>query len=709
MNPKKIFTINTAISKIKYIQNGEIIVVDEKNTIRRYDLEHFKLSGGFKIKLPENRVYGNNVDISPHGKFMGLGIKDKNRAVLFNLTTKKPAFTLGWHKGEIEAIEFDKQGHYVATGGVDGRAYVWSTKTGKMVGTLAPHSDYVTSIGFSKNGYWVATGSYDKSISITNLSSMQFAFKLRGHQGAILKIKFLNNFHLITGDKQGELVLWDYSKGKVLNRLPNLTNQVVDFITDGEEKYLFAAPKGKNIFLYDLEKKELITNDYIKLTSNITCLEFIPELHYLIIGTADGIIYIYDILSDEKDLETFITNKKYDKAYELVFKNPLLHQSDAYHKLEDIWSQTLERCYKLLENSQMDVVKQLFEPFMVVSSKRMLIQAMLKDFAEFDKFKLLVTKKKYPLAYSLANQHKSFKDTIYYKHMEKEWKKAFTQARKLIFDKTKEDVVKNLLKPFRGVSEKTPLIQSLFNEKEIYKLLRIKFQKKEFNDFFSLINRYPFLSDLDEYKSAMNYGEKLYNQANKLLLEGNYHKILNYTKVLEDFPQYKDSVKELETKANIILNFVSLIASKDYNKVYRLVKEIPFLEETEDFKHLENSWRNKVFQAEELVSTGEPKKILKELENYIPIEEKRTKILELIKSAYLNQILDLLKSRNFTEESLNKGIKNYLRLFGFDLEISDLIEISKKANVEIDLTNIKEGNRENWYKINLPESIFDNI
>jgi hypothetical protein len=707
MNPKKVFTINTAVSKIKYIQNGEIIVIDEENSVRKFDLEKLKLSGGFKIKLPKNRVYGNNIDVSKNGDFMGLGVKDTSKALLWNLETKKPSFTLGWHKGEIEAVEFDKQGHYVGTGGVDGRSYVWSIKTGKMVGTLAPHADYVTSIGFSKNGYWVATGSYDKTISVTNLSSMQFAFKLRGHKGAVFKIKFLDNFKLISGDKQGEMILWDYSKGKVLHRLPNLTNQVIDFIPDGDEKYLFAVPKGKNVFLYDLETKDIITNSYIKLNSSITCLEFVPELNYLIIGTADGIIYIYDILSDEKELKEHINSKHYDKAYELIFSNPLLHKSETYKELEQIWDDTLEKCYKLLEKSQIDAVKQIFEPFMVVPSKRMLIQAILKDFAEFDKFKMLIVKKKYPLAYSLANKHKSFKDTVYYKHMEKEWKKTFLQARTLIFDKSKEEMVKQLLKPFRGVPEKTPLIQSLFSEKEIYKLLKLKFQKKEFSDFFSLIDRYPFLIDLDEYKNAMTYGEKLYNQAQTLLKDGQYNKVMNYVKVLEDFPNYKDDIKELEKKSTLIANLISLIASKDYDKVYQLVKEIPFLEDIHDFEKLEETWQKKVYEAEELVSTGEAKHILQSLNYYMNIEEKRPKILELIKSAYLNQILDLLKSRSFTEEILTEGIKSYITIFGFDLEISDLIEISKKAGVNIDLSNIKEGNREDWYKRKLPNSIFE--
>ena len=105
---------------------------------------------------------------------------------------------------------------------------------------------------------------------------------------------------------------------------------------------------------------------------------------------------------------------------------------------------------------------------MPILSKRMFIQSLLQDFVEFEKFKMLITKKKYPFAYSLANKYPSFKDTKYYKHMENEWKKAFNMAKQLIFENNKEYYVKKILMPFRGVSEKTALIQSLFNEKEIY-------------------------------------------------------------------------------------------------------------------------------------------------------------------------------------------------------------------------------------------------
>jgi len=706
VQPIKIFTIKRPISKIQYIGNDKIVVIDQLNTVRFFNLDELKLDGGFKINLPENRLFSNSVSISYNGNYLGLTIPKKNKAAIWNLENKKLAHTVGWHKGEIESIAFDYKSRYMATGGTDGRTHLWNIETGKMVGNLAPHSDYVTAIAFSQNSVWCATGSYDKSISITNISSMQFAYKMRIHSTMVTKIKFLKNFLMVSGDREGNLIISNYAKGKVHKRLPKLPDTVVDFVFDAHEKYMFASTKNKNLFLFDLIKHDIITDQFIKVNSTITCLEFIPSLMYLIIGTVDGILYIYDILSDEKELETYIQEKNYANAYELVQNNPLLKDSISYHHLEKIWEKTISKAQKLLEQSQKDVAEQILKPFMAIPSKRMFIQSLFKDFAEFEKFKTLVLKKKYPLAYSLANKYPTFKQTSYYKHMEKEFKKAFAIARQLMYDKTKEDYIKQILMPFRGVPEKTPLIQSLANEKEIYKLLKQKLAQKNFKDFFELISRNPFLADLDEYEKALEFGEKLLKAAQNALKEGNYNKVLQYSRMLEQFPMYQEQAKDLIYEANILANFIQLVANKEYDKVYEYVQKEPFLEETEDYKHLEEIWENKVKEAEQYSAKGDVEHILKSLEHYMKIKEKLPRIGELVKSAYLYQLLEKLKTET-DDKTIEKGFKNYIKIFGLDLEVSDLITLAQKSGRKLDFTHIEEGDKRYWYKNNLPLNIFE--
>ena len=707
MQPLKIFNIKRAISKVKYTSEAQLTVIDEDNTVRIFDLHNLKLDGGFKIKLPKNRVFSNDVDVSRDGEYIILTVPKTNKATLWQTATRKLSANLGWHKGEIESVAFDEQNKYVATGGTDGRAYIWNIKTGKMVGALAPHADYVTAIGFSKNGYWCATGSYDKTISITNISSMKFAYKIRAHSTMVTKIKFLNHFKMVSGDKEGNLIVSDYAKGKVIKRVPKLPDIALDFTFNADEKYMFATTKNKNIFLYDMEKYELITDNFINVTSTITSIDFVSEMMYLVIGTVDGILYIYDILADEKQVEKYIQDKQYAEAYNLIDKNPLLKDSVFYSKLEKIWENTLVKAQTLLEKGQKNAASQILKPFMPILSKRMFIQSLLQDFVEFEKFKMLITKKKYPFAYSLANKYPSFKDTKYYKHMENEWKKAFNMAKQLIFENNKEYYVKKILMPFRGVSEKTALIQSLFNEKEIYQVLKQELAKKDFKGFFDLINRFPFLVELDEYKEALEFGKKLLEVTNNYIKNGNYAKVLQYANVLQDFPMYKEKAKEFLHKANILVNFMSYIANKQYDKVYEYVKKEPFLEEIEDFKNLEDEWQKRVSIAEEYSSKGDVAHIIETLKNYMSIKEKLSKIGELIKSAYLYQIIERLKTKNIDDETIQKAFNKYIQIFGIDPEIGDIIEFAKKAGYHLDFSNVKEGDKFNWWrKEDLPNDIF---
>ncbi|NPA55060.1 MAG: hypothetical protein GXO40_01685 [Epsilonproteobacteria bacterium] len=710
MQPIKIFNLKRAIIKIKQIlDEDKIVVIDDKNTVRIFDLKELKLDGGFKINLPDSRIFANNVDVSKDGSKFAMTIPNKNKVAVWDIPHKKMMYNLGWHKGEIESVAFDPKLRYVTTGGTDGRTHLWNIHTGKMVGSLAPHADYVTAIAFSNNGVWCATGSYDRTVSITNISSMQHLYKLRLHSTKINKIKFLSNFHMVSGDKDGNLVLSDYTKGKVIKRLHKMQDEVVDFVFNQDEHYMFAATKDVKIFLYDLHSGDVISNDLMKTSSSVSALEFVADLNYLIVGTVDGILYVYDLLADEATLKEYIKEENYVDAYALVEKNPLLKKSQTYQHLEELWEEAINKAQRLLEAGKKSEADMAVKPFMAVPSKRLLLQALFKDFAEFEKFKMLVKKKKYAAAYSIANKHPSFKETSYYKLMEEEWEKAFNLARQLIFKPNQEEVVQKLLFPFKGIPEKTPLIQALVNEKEIYQVLKHKLASRDFEGFFRLIDRYPFLASLDEYQKAMEFGHKLLDAAREALRSGNYKKVLQYTELLQHFPDLKEEAKELQEKSNTLANFMSLIASKAYNQVYEYVKKEPWLEETEDFQKIERMWEERVAQAEKASAQGDVRYILETLENYMKIKEKLPKIGELVKTAYLYQILSKIKEKADIK-LLERGIKNYLKIFGLDEEIKDLIDtIKKQYKKEIDISHMEEGNKFIWYKMHVPYDIFEEM
>jgi len=713
LQPIKIITIKRAISNIKYIGNGKICVIDEENSVRIYDVTTFKLIDGFRVRYPKNNPFENSVDVSSKGKYIAISIRGKRKISIWSLKEKKLLFTLGWHKGDVLSVEFDKEEKYLISGGEDGRSYIWSMTTGRMILTLPPHADYIMSCSFSKNSLWAATGSYDRFITITNISSMELSFRKKSHKGAVVLLKFINNQRLISGDKVGELIVWNYAKGKVLHRLTSMNDRIVDICFNSNESFMFAiCHNNKNVSIYNMQNYELISDEFIKLFDQPSSIEYVAEINSLVIGTISGSIYFYDLLDDENKLKEFISSNDLASAYELIKKNPFLEQTSTYKLLEEKWHKSLLLAQKKFEGGETEVAKQILNPYLKVPSKRAMVQSVLNDFSEFEKFKQAVLNKKFAVAYSLANKYPYLKSTIYYKKMEDEWKKIFNKTKKLILIKGKEDEVQELLKPFRGVASKTPFIQSLFNERQLYTLLSQKLAKKEFQDFFAIVNRHPFLIDTEEYKKAIDYSENLLKEAKMFLKKGQFSRVIRILDILEEFPKMREKIEELRDQVNTLLMFQRILPTNDLNKIEKLVKEYPFLEEVEDYKNIENIWQEKFQKAEVYSANGDVENILNELKEYLHVKDKRIKIGQLIKSAYLYQLLSLL-AKHLKQKNLSglikKGIKNYIKLFGFDIEVGDIIEKTKQLNINIGLSNIEEGDVTSWYNYNLPKKIWEDF
>jgi hypothetical protein len=650
-----------------------------------YDMEDFSLKGGFKINLPPNNPLENSVSVSPKGNYLAIAVNGKKKTTIWDVNEKKLLHTLGWHKGDVLSVEFDYDESYLLTGGADGRAYLWSVELGKMVSSLPPHPDYILSGAFSRNNLWVATGSFDRMISITNISSMNLTYRKKSHRGAVTKIKFLKSHKMISGDKTGEIIVWNYSKGKLETRLQGVSDMVVDFAFDSKEEFMFVISKDKFVYLYDLVDYELISDKFIKIGEIPSALEYVPENNTLWVGTLGGSVYIFDIYEDKVALEESISKKDYQKAYELVKNNPFLKRTEDYERLEDIWDKTLNAAYKLMEKSEYEKAKSILQPFLGVAQKRGIIQNLLKDFSEFEKFKTAVVNRKYPLAYSLAAQYPSFRDTAYYKKMEQDWKKVFNKAKELIKIKGKEEEVRKLLAPFRGVSQKTPLIQALFNDKQLYDLFRSLLLSKKFEDFFMFLSRYPFLYDTPEYEKAMAYAKNLYQNAEKSLKEGNFKKAILYANTLKAFPEYKEKAEDIIEKSKYYSSFLSYLANKNHDMIEKMIYEAPFLEDSEDYKRYEGEVKEKFKIAENEAINGSVSAIKRILGDLLNSKVYRSKASQIIKSAYLNQLLDALKKKD--AQKVQKGVRNYVAYFGLDNEVEDIIKIAKKLGINVTLSS----------------------
>ena len=641
MNIKKIKEYKSAVSYFKINNNG-LVVVDEENRIYVYDNE-FKLKNGFKIKLPKNKVNENTIDVSDDFKYLLLSVP-KYPLSLWDIENKKLLQKYEWHQGDVLSVKIKDD--YFLSGGMDGKIFLYSVPLKKMVSRIAKYKDFISALDMDDEE--VFAGSFDSAVIFADLSSLSMRIrKLHLHK----VIKIINEKFLVSSSEKSDLIKWDRLNRSLKDKL-TLYLEIRDFCI--YENYLFVLIKNR-VVLYDLQNEILINDNFYQIEgSKISVFNdcmFIAEANVL-----------YKInLIDENELLEAIIDKDYKSAYEIVINNPFLKKSKAYEKLKILYKLTIKKALKYYEIDEKTKAYELLKPFMNVLSKKEEILKIIEHFDNFIKFKKAYENKNYALLYQLADMYELLKNTKYYKLVEREWESVFEKAKNEAINGN-VNRAKELLKNFLPVSQKKALINTLLQQAELFKLLKEKIAKKDFKGFFAIIKTHPELKDTKEYKTVMEYANKLYLKAKEALEKENFDVVLRVCEILEDIDGFELKAKELREKTKIILEFLRVF-NEDKNKAFEMIEKYPFLKDLSVYKIYQEKWRKKLQKAEDMAFHGKIKEALNTLKEYENIKSKKPRIKNMLKSAYLNYI----------KQSKDKNaIEKYIATFGSDEEIEKL-------------------------------------
>ncbi len=690
------FNIKNPVLLIKTLDNGYLALIDSNTTLRLYSTKEYSLVGGFKSNISHQRDTGNFVDITAQGSFLATTLPSSAKAALFSVAKKTLLYSVERHHGDIESLAIEPNARYMATGGQDGKTFVWALKTARLAFTLPPHSDYVTVISFSDSGQFVATGSYDRTIHVQNLATMKPPLKLRGHSTAVMNIVFLPRMRLLSTDKEGKLIVWDIVHGNIVARLPKMSDDITALTLSDDKRFLFVGTKLGYISLYDLESYEQLKQRYMKLSERITSLGFVNRQYHLAVGTSEGNVTLYSLFGDETQLQTLVRNRAYKELYEMVENNPIMAHSKSYLSVESIWEKTVMQAKLFMEKGDRKNTQALFAPFAEIPKKKSYITVFLANFEKFEQFKAHIHNKKYPLAYSMAHQYPEFKESKIFQQLELHWKKCFLEAQKLILQKGGEERARQVLVPFRGISDKAPAIQQLFSEQKMYLYFKKLTATKEFKKIFEVLKIHPFLKEFSEYDSIMNYADSLYIKAHEKFNNREYQKAQQLCDILSDFPDYHEEAKEMIESIKAYRLFYDAIESNHLSNAFAYMSSFPLLYDTAEGTALESQWSQQVDVALKHASKGDALGVQNALEAYMTIDAKKEAIATLFQQCYLKQLERLFKE-SATVHSIEEGIRNYVRLFGLDDMIESFyLQWREQAASTLDIESLPKGSLSQW-------------
>ncbi len=672
MEVLKSFNFKEPIVFLKSLKNGKMGAVDAQNSLRIIDSSTYAVIDGFKTNMLHERA-GSYVDVSDEGEYMVSVDTDRNQATLFSLSKRKQLYKVQNHNGEIESVAIDPEGRYFVTGGEDGKSYGRSVQTSRSVFSLPPHADYVSTIVFSDDAQWIATGSYDRTINLFNVGTMKEAGKLRGHSDTVKYMAFLPQARLLSVDRSGGVILWDVRTQTIIKKLPKLNDDVSAVCVSSNKHFMFVGTKSGYVALYDLQTVELVSKRFIKTGEEIGSLCFLNDPIRLVVGGMKGTLRIYPLYGDEEAYMQMLLDRKYKAFYDTLEENPMLVYSPHYEALERIWTDTLKQARELLEKNERDKAKELFEPFRNVPKKNALINQILTTYEKYEMFQNYIKIGRLPLAYSLAKQHPVFQESELYRKMEAQWKKVFCKAQELVLLPNGEEQAKTLLAPYRGISEKTALIQQLFEQRKGYDLMKKVLSGHDYVKFFALVKMYPFLKEFPEYASTMEYGDILYVQAQKAYAAGEYPMARKACKILLSFPDYAKEAQEMDDTIRIKHLFFQAIASNDLANAFSYLDTYPLLYETAEAQLLERQWNSIVDNAQRFASIGSITEIFGVFEPYFGISNKYKAMGSVLAQGYCVQLEQKIQFKE-PIETIESGIRQYVEIFGLDEGIRNVYD-----------------------------------
>ncbi|XP_034024894.1 autophagy-related protein 16-1 isoform X2 [Thalassophryne amazonica] len=245
------------------------------------------------------------------------------------------------HDGEVNAVKFSPSSRLLATGGMDRRVKLWEVLSGhcESKGALTGSNAGITSIEFDSAGSYLLAASNDFASRIWTVDDFRLRHTLTGHSGKVLSARFLlDNARIVSGSYDRTLKLWDL-RSKVCMKTVFAGSSCNDIVCT--EQCVMSGHFDKKVRFWDIraesivrelellgrvtsldlnhDRTELLTcsrDDTVKIIdlrtnairhnfsaqgfkcgADWTRVTFSPDGRYVAGGSADGILYIWNVLT----------------------------------------------------------------------------------------------------------------------------------------------------------------------------------------------------------------------------------------------------------------------------------------------------------------------------------------------------------------------------------------------------------------------------
>lgn len=291
----------------------------------------------------------NEAKLSPDGRFIAVG-RTGNNAKLIDFKTGKVIRTLSAHKSMVISLCFSKDGKYLATGGLDGKAIIWDVETGAQlkIFEFADQKEAVFSVDFSSDGKMLATGIWgglvviwdtktgerlraisphdrtgcyqvrftpngvyfisaglDKKLKMTEIDTGEEIRTFKGHTDLVNSINFnAAGDKFITSSWDGTIRVWDLLSGLQTIKIKAHAGGVYSAKFDPSGKFIVSGGDDFIVKMWDASTGELVS-EFPGHKGGVGDVNITSDLKYIVSGSRDGSVRFWNV-AEKRELVSLV-------------------------------------------------------------------------------------------------------------------------------------------------------------------------------------------------------------------------------------------------------------------------------------------------------------------------------------------------------------------------------------------------------------------
>ena len=676
------------IKEIKKLDNNLIAIATQLHGIRMFSHQDCENRSTFSHEHLNSETA--SVSFSPNGEFVAFN--QGSFIFIVHIPSKEVLKTIKADDEKIQKLQFDLESKYIIAATASGRVLQYRYDGSSLIGRLYSFeykntkASLVSAFAFYAN--IMACGGNDGTLFTINLHSRANKLEIKNDASRITSICFLDANTLLSANTKGCLHLNSAKTGKLIKKVESGFVKITQIFLMPNPKYFMLIGGTKDVAVYDSQTLKLLHNKYIEFEEPVTRLEIADDNTILAILKHQSIEKV--LLPTAEKLKSFLVSGEFNKAYELVKKDPLLLGTKEYKVLEIAYNKLYKQAQNALIKGDKQTAVKLTQMFKYIDAKREDIAMLFNAFENYTRFKTLYIEKKYALCFAMAAKFPPLKDTFQYSKLEELWDDTIKNAQRQIEHGHDENAV-TLLKEFATITEKRPFIKLILHHNaELVKFLQA-IELKDYTTIDTFVQSNPVFTLIPQYK---NIEEEMHLQlahVQKHIDKCDLKTAVTKLSKLQNIDSIQEQVNEQKEECRAVKKLQDAYKINNFIQCYEIIDTNASLNSTELGKMLQKHWLELISRCEESALKGNIPKIKEELGELIQLQTRRDKIGDLFRLAFHTKIKALVAKKLY--KNSEAIIYSYIDIFGLDNEIKAIMKTYEHRSKEKLAITQDSGNR----------------